>query len=85
MTNIHPTAIVEDGAQIGENVKIGAYTYIAKDVKIGDNTTVGSHTLIEGITTIGKGNQIFSHAVVGSIPQDLKYSCLLYTSPSPRD
>lgn len=74
MANIHPTAIVEDGAQIGENVKIGAYTYIAKDVKIGDNTTVGSHTLIEGITTIGKGNQIFSHAVVGSIPQDLKYS-----------
>ena len=74
MTNIHPTATIEDGAQIGENVQIGAYTYIAKDVKIGDNTTVGSHTLIEGITTIGKGNQIFSHAVVGSIPQDLKYS-----------
>jgi len=74
MKNIHPTAIVEDGAQIGENVKIGAYSYIAKDVKIGDNTEIATHTLIEGYTTIGKGNKIFSHAVIGSIPQDLKYN-----------
>lgn len=74
MTNIHPTATIEDGANIGKNVTIGAYSYIAKDVIIGDNTTIGSHTLIEGLTTIGKGNQIFSHAVLGSIPQDLKYS-----------
>lgn len=73
MANIHPTATVEDGAQIGENVKIGAYTYISKNVKIGDNTEIASHTLIEGFTTIGKGNKIFSHAVIGSIPQDLKY------------
>jgi len=73
MANIHPTATVEDGAQIGENVKIGAYTYISKNVKIGDNTEIASHTLIEGNTTIGKGNKIFSHAVIGSIPQDLKY------------
>ena len=74
MSLIHPTAIIEDGAQIGENVSIGAYTVIKKDVKIGANTTIGSHTLIEGITTIGEDNQIFSHATIGSIPQDLKYS-----------
>lgn len=74
MANIHPTATIKDGAKIGKNVTIGAYTYIDKDVKIGDNTNIGSHTLIEGITTIGKNNKIFSHAVVGSIPQDLKYS-----------
>ena len=74
MANIHPTAIIEDGASIGKNVSIGAYSYIAKDVKIGDNTKIGSHTLIEGKTTIGSGNEIFSHAVIGSIPQDLKYA-----------
>ncbi len=73
MSQIHPTAIIEDGAKIGENVSIGAYTVIGKDVTIGDGTTIGSNTLIEGITTIGKNNQIFSHAVIGSIPQDLKY------------
>ncbi len=74
MSNIHPTAIIEDGAKIGDNVSIGAYSYIGKDVNIGDNTTIGSHTLIEGNTTIGKDNKIFSHAVIGSIPQDLKYN-----------
>ena len=73
MSNIHPTAIIEDGANIGSNVSIGAYSFVGKDVTIGDNTSVGMHTIIEGITTIGKNNQIFSHAVIGSIPQDLKY------------
>ncbi len=70
---IHKTAIIEDGAVIGDNVSIGAYSYVSSNVKIGDNTKIASHCLIEGNTTIGKNNQIFSHAVVGSIPQDLKY------------
>jgi len=73
MSQIHPTAIIEEGASIGKDVSIGAYTVIGKDVTIKDGTTIGSNTLIEGITTIGKNNQIFSHAVIGSIPQDLKY------------
>ena len=73
MATIHPTAIIEDGATIGENVVIGPYAYIGKDVVIGDNTVIKNHTLIEGNTTIGKNNEIFSHAVIGSIPQDLKY------------
>ncbi len=73
MNNIHKTAIIEEGAQLGDNITIGAYTIIGKDVKIGDGTTIGSHTLIEGKTTIGKNNQIFSHATLGSIPQDLKF------------
>jgi UDP-N-acetylglucosamine acyltransferase len=73
MNTVHPTAIVEDGATIGDNVTIGAYSFISKDVKIGDNCTIKSHVVIEGHTTIGEGNEIFSHAVIGSIPQDLKY------------
>ena len=74
MSLIHPTAVIEDGATIGKNVKIGAYSIIKKDVTIGDNTTIANHTLIEGYTTIGENNEIFSHAVIGSIPQDLKFS-----------
>jgi len=74
MNNIHKTAIIEDGAQLGDNISIGAYTVIGKDVKIGNGTIVGSHTLIEGKTTIGEGNQIFSHASIGTIPQDLKFN-----------
>lgn len=73
MSQIHKTAIIEEGAKLGENVSIGAFTIIGKDVTIGDNTKVGSHTVIEGKTTIGKNNEIFSHASIGTIPQDLKF------------
>jgi len=73
MSLIHKTAVIEEGAKIGKNVSIGAYSYISKDVTIGDNTKIGTHTIIEGQTKIGNNNEIFSHAVVGSIPQDLKY------------
>ena len=74
MQNIHPTAIIENGAKLGENVSIGAYSFIGKEVGIDDGTSIGMHTTIEGVTTIGKNNQIFSHATIGSIPQDLKYA-----------
>ena len=58
MNNIHKTAIIEDGAKLGNNVTIGAYTIIGKDVIIGDGTIVDSHSLITGKTTIGKNNKI---------------------------
>ena len=73
MNNIHKTAIIEDGAQLGDNITVGAFTIIGKNVKIGDGTTIASHTVIEGKTTIGENNQIFSHAAIGTIPQDLKF------------
>lgn len=74
MNNIHKTAIIEDGAILGENVTVGAFTIIGKDVKIGDGTIIDSHTVIAGKTTIGKNNHIFSHAAIGTIPQDLKFN-----------
>ena len=73
MSLIHPTAIIDEKAKIGKDVKIGAYSVIGPDVTIGDGTTISTHVLIEGNTTIGEENQIFSHAVLGSIPQDLKF------------
>ena len=73
MSNIHKTAIIEDGATISDDVIIGAFTIIGCNVTIGKGTTVGSHCIIEGKTTIGQNNKIFSHAVLGSIPQDLKF------------
>jgi len=73
MPQIHPTAIVEEGAVLGNDVTVGPFAYIGPKVTIGDGTTVASHAVIEGKTTIGKHNRIFSHAAVGTIPQDLKY------------
>ncbi len=74
MQTIHPTAIIEDGATISDNVTIGAFCYITSNVKIGSGTTIASHVVIEGDTTIGESNRIFSHSVIGSIPQDLKFN-----------
>jgi UDP-N-acetylglucosamine acyltransferase len=71
--NIHKTAIIEDGAIIGQNVKIGAFCYVGKNVKIGDGTELRHHVVIDGHTTIGNNNVIFSFAVIGEIPQDLKF------------
>ena len=73
MSLIHASAVIEDGAILGENVSVGPFAYIGPKVKIGDNTTVASHAVIEGDTTIGKNNRIFSHAAIGTIPQDLKF------------
>jgi len=72
--DIHPTAIIETGAIIGDNVQIGAFSFIGKHVKIGNNCTIKPHAVIEGYTTMGQGNKVFSFATIGQIPQDLKYN-----------
>jgi UDP-N-acetylglucosamine acyltransferase len=73
MSIIHPTAIVEDGAMIEDDVQIGPYSIISSKAIIKSGTKIGSHVVIDGKTTIGNNNEIFSHSVLGSIPQDLKF------------
>lgn len=70
---IHPTALVDAGARIGENVSIGAYSIIGPDVEIGDGTTIGPHVMIECNTRIGKDNRIWQFASIGAAPQDKKF------------
>ena len=70
---IHPTAIVDPGAQLGEGVTVGPYSIIDADVVIGDGTSIGAHCVITGHTTLGRKNRVFTGAVVGSEPQDVKY------------
>jgi UDP-N-acetylglucosamine acyltransferase len=74
MTTIHPTAIVEPGAQLGETVSIGAFTIVRAQVRIDEGTTVGPHCVIEGRTTIGRDNRVFQFCSIGAIPQDKKYA-----------
>jgi len=71
--NIHPSAIIEKGAEIGKNVKIGPYSVIGSKVKIADNNIVKSHVVISGNTIIGEGNEIYPFASIGEKTQDLKY------------
>ncbi len=70
---IHATAIIEPGAILGDNVKVGAYSIIRQHVTIGEGTVVGPHVVIEGRTTIGCDNEIFQFAAIGAVPQDLKF------------
>ncbi|MGY4676826.1 acyl-ACP--UDP-N-acetylglucosamine O-acyltransferase [Pasteurella sp. P03HT] len=70
---IHPTAIVEEGAKIGENVVIGPFCIVGADVEIGRGTVLHSHVVVKGITKIGCDNQIFQFASIGDTNQDLKY------------
>ena len=74
MAKIHQTAIVEDGAVLGEDVEVGAYARIGADVRIGARTTVQHGAIIDGHTTIGEDCQIFPYALVGMKTQDLKYT-----------
>jgi UDP-N-acetylglucosamine acyltransferase len=70
---IHPTALIDSGAQLGENVSIGAYSVIGAGVEIGAGTSVGPHVVIEGPTCIGRDNRIFQFSSLGAEPQDKKY------------
>ena len=70
---IHPTAIVSDGATIGEGVSIGPYSVIGPEVTLGQGTRVESHVVISGRTSLGKENKIFQFSSIGAAPQDLKF------------
>ncbi len=70
---IHPTAVINNHAQLHPTVRVDPYAVIGGQVSIGANTIVGSHAIINGLTTVGKDNQIFPGAAIGLEPQDLKY------------
>ena len=70
---IHSSAIIELGAKIGNNVSIGAFSYIGANVEVGDNTIIASHVVIEGHTKIGSGNHIYQFASIGAQPQSIAY------------
>lgn len=72
-TKIHPTAIVEDGAQLGVNVDVGAFCFVGKDAKLGDNTRLHHHASVEGDVCLGTDNEIFPYALVGGLTHDLKF------------
>lgn len=71
---IHPTAIIEDGAIIAANVRIGAFSYVGADVEIGEGTVIHTHVVIKGPTKIGQENEIYQFASIGEACQDLKYA-----------
>ena len=72
--SIHPSAIIEPTAKLGENVSVGPFSYIGDEVEIGDNTVIESHVAIKGPCSIGQNNHIYQFSSIGEANQDKKYA-----------
>ena len=74
MPSIHPTAVIDSGAELDSTVSVGPYTVIGPHVKVDAGTSIGPHCVLEGRTTIGRDNRIFQFNSIGAVPQDKKYA-----------
>ena len=74
MRNIHPTAVVDPAAQLGEDIEVGAYSVIGPGVTVGNGTRIMAHVYLDGWTTLGTECRIFPFASIGTQTQDLKYA-----------
>ncbi len=73
MIQIHPTAVVDPTAEIGEDVIIGPYCVVGEHVKLGKGCVLHSHVVLGGPSSFGERNEFFPFAVIGLKSQDLKY------------
>jgi UDP-N-acetylglucosamine acyltransferase len=73
-TFVHPTAIVEEGANIGAGVQVGPYAHIGSHVVLEKGVHVYSHVAITGRTTVGEGTKIYTFAAIGHDPQFIGYA-----------
>lgn len=72
-TQIHPSAVVEDGCTLGNDVKIGPFCHVGGQVTLGDGVELLSQVSLQGDTKVGDNTRIFPFASIGNEPQDLKF------------
>ena len=73
MTDVHPTAIVEAGADLAETASVGPYCLVGAGVRLAEGVRLHGHVVLGGNTVIGPETQIFPFATIGMPPQDRKY------------
>lgn len=71
--SIHPTAVIDPTAHLGDGVSVGPYAVIGAGVTLGEGVTVGAHAVLSGTLTVGPHTRFYPHAVIGQDPQDKKY------------
>ena len=71
---VHPSAVIEPGAKIANDVSIGPFSFIGAEVTLRSGVEIKSHVVITGSTEIDQETVVYPFAVVGEIPQDLKFS-----------
>lgn len=74
MSRIHPTALIDVGAELAPDVEVGAYSIIGPHVQIDAGSKIGPHVVIDGHTSIGRENTFFQFSSIGAAPQDKKYA-----------
>lgn len=70
---IHPTAIIDPRAKLGEGVSIGPFAVLEGEVTLGDGCLVQSHAVITGRVVMGKNNHVGYGAIIGGWPQDFSF------------
>ena len=73
LARIHPTSIVEAGAELGEGAVIGPWCTVGPEAVLRDRVVLVSHVAVAGRTTIGQDTSVYPFASLGMPPQDLKY------------
>jgi UDP-N-acetylglucosamine acyltransferase len=73
MSTIHPTASIEQGAELGVDVEVGPFAVIHAHTRVGDRCTIGSHSVILPWVTLGSECRLHAHVVIGDLPQDLAF------------
>ena len=72
-SEIHPSAVIESGATLGDGVTVCPFAVIGPEVVLGEGCRIHSHAVIGGRTRIGARTEVFPFASIGLRPQDLKY------------
>ncbi|MBZ9841846.1 acyl-ACP--UDP-N-acetylglucosamine O-acyltransferase [Mesorhizobium sp. CA5] len=72
-TSIHPSSAVEEGAKLGEGVRIGPFCHVSADSILGDRVELVSHVSVMGATSIGAGTKVYPMATLGAPPQNTKH------------
>ncbi|QPC92871.1 acyl-ACP--UDP-N-acetylglucosamine O-acyltransferase [Mesorhizobium sp. INR15] len=72
-TLIHPSSVVEAGAQIGEGARIGPFCHVGAEAVIGDRVELVSHVSVMGATTIGASTKVYPMTTLGAPPQNTKH------------
>ena len=71
---IHPSAVIEDGAQLGHDVTVGPFCHVGPGAVLSDGCSLHSHVVIQGETSLGEGCEVYPFASLGTAPQDKKYA-----------
>jgi UDP-N-acetylglucosamine acyltransferase len=73
-TRVHPTAVVDPSARLGENVVVGPLSYVGPQSEIGDGTEIVAQATVLGPCRLGRRNVVFPHATLGAPPQDRSFA-----------